>query len=229
MVPNRNGLKKLFVFSTEDSRVAIESRIKDIAAVRGKTESAVIEDALLSNLFPLEPNANRWAVNLFFSPNSGKALANAYANCFSYLSAGVRWRPKHSNALPLVELLYEQAYFQDLSLTGGEPEWNHLMSQWDSIIDFLKSSPDHEVLREAEEAELIFNAFKSGDYLYSELLTATNFLSLNWEHLKDYTRTYRALVGISKLLLPENTPMSRCNFIDVLSRVSADWSENVVP
>ena len=75
-MPINNTLKKMIIFSSHKRRKTIEGIIKDQAALSGKSESAIIEHALMQVLMPEDQNVQYWIADLY----DGGYLSTTYAN-----------------------------------------------------------------------------------------------------------------------------------------------------
>ena len=210
-----NAVRKVFAFSSEKNRAILEGNIKDRATLERSNDSAIIEKALFSALFPQESNAAYFASSIY----DGTPLALAYANAFGYLAAGLGWDAAYPNGKPLVEAFAKVILKEWPTLTGAEQEIHHLYQQLTSIVEMIPTDRSDKKLCATIIDEL--HSFPDNVYL-TEIL---GVILRNWDMLGNHTRTYRALTDVARLAAPrfQDTALHRVQFIDALKVVSQGW------
>ena len=215
MIPN--ALKKMIIFSSEKRRKVLENAIKDRAAVANCTESAVIDQALSSYLLPQNQDAAMWVELLY----DGDTLSESYARAFSYLASGTMWGAKHTNGQPLVTCFCRLIGPDFYRFQGDENLLSHFISQLESIAELL---PETSLLSDKKWLEHQIKQLRKDpqDVDAQELIY---LIHRQFEHLKDNTRTYRALADLARIAGPSmrDTAQHRTAYIDALKSVSAEW------
>ena len=214
-----NNLKKMIVFSSEVKRKVLEGIIKDQASQTGSSESAIIEQTLTKKLLPSNENALFWVERLY----NGGTLAEAYTSVFAYLAAGPMWEAKHDNGRPLVAEFARLVAMDFPILTGGESELHHLLSQLTSIYELL---PEGGSMDDKNLCKICIQQLQNDPQAFY-LIDLTSLILRNWDNLKNYTHTYRALVDLARLSAPRlrDVPRSRTQFTAALDEVSRNWQE----
>lgn len=215
MIPN--ALKKMIIFSSENRRKVLENAIKDRAAVANCTESAVIDQALSSFLLPQNQDAAMWVELLY----DGDTLSESYARAFSYLASGTMWGVKQANSQSLLTCFCRIIGPDFYRFQGDEQLLPHFISQLESISEFLPENSfpgdkkwlDYQIIQlrkdpqEVDAQELIY------------------LIHRQFEHLKNYPRTYRALADLARIAghTMRDTAQHRTAYIDALKIASAEW------
>lgn len=214
-----NSFEKKIAFSNLQIQQVVEGIIKDNAAALSKTESAIIEKALIAAFLPANKFALLWAQSLYI----GGALSEAYTFAFCHLAAGIDWYAAADNGRPLVLAFESTLSMAWPTLSGVERELYHLHTQLDSICAVLPdsgtaSNGDKDLcricLRQLQECPAEFY-----------LIDVVGLILRSWDILGNYTCTYRALADIARLAAPvlTDTPNTRVEYLAALRTVSDGW------
>lgn len=223
----RNKTQKITV-SFENPEL-IKRLVGDTAMLENKSASAIIERTVLQSLLPKNNEAKAIVTNFLYSENGGigKTLAAEFENNAS----GTNWDAVHDNLLPLVHFAKTQEFFCNTTLTGKEKELYHMASQVQFIIDKLNQiseETDDLTKQSYYKREAIF-----GSHLLEELKEEPGFSRLinfyqlllnNWDHLKNWTITYRLLSDLAKIEKGwRDTPETRMELLQIIKNVSSEW------
>ena len=221
--------KKLIVIKNKD---LIDKMLDDIEEVTSLNSSALIESFIIKSILPSNKSAECWIRFMYeYDWKSNEVLDAAY----SYLSGGINWKAKYTNALPLVKFSYELDYHSQTTLGDAKNEIHYIISQLDSIRNFLKYNyeniPDNDELKKCnleEEIQLLSQYIKDAENEPS-MVTISNiymFIINNWEFLNDYTKTYRLLSVLESIRNDINDTASiRYRLINILKAVSNEWND----
>lgn len=217
-MPINNTLKKMIIFSSHKRRKTIEGIIKDQAALSGKSESAIIEHALMQVLMPEDQNVQYWIADLY----DGGYLSTTYANVFSCFAAGLNWQARWSNGRPLVDEFCKNLATTFPKISGNETELNHLISQLNTIYNL------HSDIPHAQEVKHYWSCYikqlqEAPDQI--SLLDLVSLILQSWEWIGNHTATYRALADLAKISAPHfhDDSSSRYRFISTIRQVSSEW------
>ncbi|MBO5322571.1 MAG: hypothetical protein J6A88_00505 [Oscillospiraceae bacterium] len=220
-MPIDNSLKKMILFSSPQKRKTIEGIVKDLSTLSGRSESAVIEQALEQALMPTDANARHWIKSLY----DGGSLSDAYANVFSGYAAGLNWQARWSNGRPLVEEFSRNLAMTFPRVTGEEHELNHLCSQVNTIYNILPD--DIQTHSDRDCWRWYINQLREDPQQVS-MFDFTSLILLSWDWVGNHTATYRALVDVCRISAPSfcSDSYSRVQFIHVIKQLSAEWSKS---
>lgn len=132
---------------------------------------------------------------------------------FQVNSGGLNWQAKHSNFLPLVRFCLEN---QAHSIRLTDSEARYLKSNLRLLFKHLQTTETLELnsmvsLLNDDASE--FNA----DKLYQ-------FLLRNWEELKSWSVTYRALYALtSPISTWKEDAKTKSQLLEILKRISDEW------
>ncbi len=226
---SKNELKKMIVLSSERNKLLIERVISEESAISNRSASALIESHLLNDLRPSHEDARIWIESMYLDDWSVGKVLNA---CFDFLSAGIDWKARYSNALPIVEFVSKLTCLNDCKLSGKEDELYHFYSQFDSIIDKIEHCLNIEkndfykveLQSELNNAKELINRSKSDSksFRFEEFLKT---IIDNWRFLNNYTRTYRLLADIC--ILKKNwvdNSQTRYELNQIIKKASNEWS-----
>lgn len=220
--------KKLICFT---QLALLDRLIKDDAEIENRSESAIIENHLLSIYLPQNKDARFWVENFLYSENGG--IGQTLNAVFNSNAAGVGWAARYDNLFPLVEFARNQEVLCRPALTGQEHELHHCISQIELI-----SSEFRQLMETAEDLnEKMYykKEIEFAEHLMLELRETPQFFRMcnvyqllmnNWHVLMNLSITYRLL---SDLVLMEkgwkNTSESRSELREILKQVSQKWAE----
>lgn len=223
-----NNLKKMIIFSNSRIKLIIENMVTDEAKIQKRSASVLIEQHLLNDLLPQNPNACEWLQLLY---DGSWSIGDVLDNVFSWNSAGNRgeWSSRYGNLRPLVEFAMAQEYLYNTVITGMEKEHYHFCSQLDSVCNKLENLADKTT--DVSQKYLYDNEAKWARELLKES-TSIRFCDYyqlvlnNWDDLKDWSITFRMLSDLVSMekewRTNENT---RYELTKILKIVSADWKE----
>lgn len=221
--------KKLISFANID---LIEKLVKDEAIMNNISESAVIEKYLLNSMLPTNKDARFWAINLLYSENGD--LGKTLKAIFESNSAGIEWKSKHDNLLPIVEFCKNQVYLYGSYLTGEEKELPLCLNYLDSLANrfhaFAEASADDmtKITYQKESDRIIeYTNELSKNPQYFGLINIYFCILNNWDVLKNWSITYRILSALASMDNGWKTnPQTRSELLSIIKDVSAQWDEN---
>lgn len=219
-MPVNNALKKMIVFSSTQNRKVIEGIVKDQSCFSGRSESAIIEQAIIQSLMPSNNNAQYWIKILY----DGGTLSEAYKNVFSSYAAGLNWKAQWANGYILVEQFSRLLAMTFPKTNGTEEELYHLRSQMKAICEVL-----HRDGGDASDNEQVAFYVEQLNNLpqHISLLDISTLLLRNWDKLGSYSVTYRALTDIASISASQllDDCSSRIQFIITLKKISDEWEK----
>lgn len=165
--------------------------------------------------------------------NMTKSVKELLKEVFDENSAGIYFRSKHDNLLPVVKFAKTQTSSNITILTGTETELHHCCSQLDSIVNELNrltntTTDSEEKYRYQQEVayatDLLSQLRDSPEY--SRLINIYHLLIKNWEDLKGLSVTYRLLVDLVDLQKEwEDTRETRTELLNILETVKIEWND----
>lgn len=223
-----NNLKKMIIFSNDRIKAIVERMVSDEATVEKRSASALIEKHILNDLLPENPNAAMW-LQLLYDGSWG--IGEVLEACFADLSAGVYWQAKHDNALDIVKFAQHWECMANNMPDPEAHEMHHFLSQLDSVVTKLETiaeeatSGQYEAQKEAEWAKDLYNIAKD-EPEYMRFSNIYQLLLNNWEHLKNWSITYRLLADMVAMQKNwRNTEETRYKLTQLLTTVSAEWND----
>ena len=223
---NPNKLKKMIIFSSENNRKIIEDMILDESKIENRTASSLIENYLMDSLLPKNEDARFWICELY---KESYTIGNVFQACFDYLSGGINWEARHTNALPLVKYAF-QINISRYNIKLSENERNYFLSLFDSVLNQLRHCAEKESGFFKEE---ILKAENYGRELFDlivrcpEVMNYSNiyaFVIENWNLLNNYTKTYRLLSVLAQVdqYWVDNFN-TRYHLVKILKSISDEW------
>ena len=223
-----NNLKKMIIFSNDRIKTIVEKMVSDEATVEKRSASALIEKHILNDLLPENPCAAMW-LQLLYDGSWG--IGEVLEACFANLSAGIYWQAKHDNALNIVKFAH---HWESMANNIPDPEsheMHHFLSQLDSVVTKLEiiaeetQNGQYEAQKEAKWAKDLYNIAKT-EPEYMRFSNIYQLLLNNWEHLKNWTITYRLLADMVAMQKNwRNTEETRYELTQILTAVSAEWND----
>lgn len=125
-----NSQKKLVTLKNPK---LVDGLVKDEAVTNGMTESAVIENAVLSHFLNSDDNITYAVVNCIFQENG---IAKTCSSIFSYLAA--RPEAADDSLLPLLDYITMIELRHRTILTGNEDILTHFVSCIDSLLNLTE-------------------------------------------------------------------------------------------
>lgn len=205
----------------------INNLVKDRATIENRSESAIIEQAILDSFLPENATARDIVSTYLYSEDN--PIGNTLAAIFSYNAAGLNWKSVNDNLIPLVQFAKTQLIYSSTHLNGDEPELYHCISQIETIIDMLENLAEEKpemkksILHEAEYTKLLLKDLREcPDHV--KLFNFYQILLNNWEYFKSSTITYRLLMDLS-LLEKEwrNSTEIRVELLQIINDISMEW------
>ncbi|MDD6401793.1 MAG: hypothetical protein PUG10_09340 [Lachnospiraceae bacterium] len=215
--------KKLVSFN---NFTIVNKIVKDRAIVSNESESSIIENIIIKDLLPENKEGRFIVENVLYGDNGG--IKKTLEVIFQNNEAGLNFKSKYDNLLPIVEFAKTQQLYSNSVLTGKEPELHHCISQVKGVIGRLEElSNEKNDINYKEEA-------KWGKELLHEMETQVQFsrlinfyalLTHSWEDLKNYSITYRLLFDLVKLNDDWNdNAANRIELAELIRTVSRDWN-----
>jgi hypothetical protein len=197
----------------------VNKLIRDRAEIENRSESAVIEDIIITNILPEQKDAKFITENYLYSEDGqiGKTLEAL----FVFNSAGIgkkTWSSKYDNFYELVKFsMTESILFNRTTLEGDERELPHLMLQLSALIDEIKNETEKKYGRMLlDEMGITPQSTIIGD-LY-ELITN------NWNDLKGRSITYRLLADMVRIESSwRDTADARTKLLSIIKNMSREW------
>ena len=220
-MPIDNSLKKMIIFSSPTKRKTIEGIVKDLSALSGRSESAIIEQSLENALMPTDANARYWIAALY----DGGTLSNAYANVFSGYAAGLNWQARWSNGRPLVEEFSRNLAMTFPTICREECELYHLRSQIDTIYNII---PDDTRTHNDRDCWQWYITQLYDNPQQISLFELTALILRSWDYVGNHTATYRALVDVCRISASSfyDDSHARIQLIKVIKQLSSEWSKS---
>ncbi len=208
--------RKLFSFANFEM---FEKLVKDQAAVKESTESAVVEALVFDSLFPQNLAARVHVKGYLYSKDGN--VKSFLAKIFAYNAEGINRCSRYDNFYELVIFAENQASFCDVPLSGNESELYHLRLQLDSIADYLS----HVNESDSQWARDLLNELKEVPQNV-KLVNIYQLLLHNWDRLKGSTRTYRLLADLVSLQNEWiDTAQTRTELLDIVNDISKEWKK----
>ena len=214
-----DALKKLFSWSSESTRDVLGGILKCFASATKRTESSFIEEALSRMFLPTNHTAKTIVISMF----QGNALALGYSMVFRYLAAGANGIDAAApNGKPLVLAFRDMAFIQTARYHPEKDNGDikYIASKFGSIADYVST---HDPQTGCYMSDLIDEMTNAPEYFnYFNLISA---LLSSWDLVGNKSLTYRVLAAMIRMCPDwvDDTEANRCNFIQILSEVSADW------
>lgn len=217
--------KKLVSFVKFD---LINKLVKDKASAENRSESAIIEDILLSNLLPKEDAARYVVENYLYGAECndiGKTLSALFA--INAASVGMQGEAKYDNFKAIVDFAArESAIYNQTILTGKEKELVHMQLQLEAIINVLK------IESEKKWGIALLEELKKEPKM-ARLANIYQLVVNNWEEkissditLKKWSITYRLLADLVGLETNwRNSPEVRTELLGLIKKMSSDWKK----
>lgn len=229
-MPMPNNLKKMFIFSNLKTRNFVEILIKEEMVDTGRSFSFLAEKHMLNDLLPADPSARIW-VELMYSEQL--EVNDVLFKTFNYMSEGINFKSKHSNALPLIEFVINEIFHKKTKIKPDDHIY-HLKSQMESVVGYINSycesliddndnNDKTELLKELSNAKFLFNDIS--DEKYSQCISEYfDFLKRNWEILKEYSRTFRLLADLIHYSNIDNSNNNKFKLRVILKKVTKTWN-----
>jgi hypothetical protein len=229
---------KKFQYSSQVNKEILERRAADIAELSNSTVSEVIEEALVDQLLPCDEHAAPYVNGILFGKRftfDGTCvpygIRDAFIEIFEAVSAGVGWKPRYTNARPLVELAAKlvKERSPELARTSGEPfsALHELDYAFDSLCGVFEKAVGN-LEEPGLDAELRWARAAAKPAILSasiEPAIIIDFILRNWTAVENSTHTFRTL---SKLLASstewEDTAYDRVRFQNTCETVMAEWT-----
>ena len=102
----RSTEKKLIVLTEKE---LIEKALDDIEEVTSLNSSTIIEDFIMKSIFPKNNAAKSWVTYMYkYNWKTNQVLEAV----FEYLSAGINWKARYTNAFPLINFSHQLSYYR---------------------------------------------------------------------------------------------------------------------
>ena len=231
---------KKFQYSSQVNKEILERRAADIAELSNSTVSEVIEGALVDQLLVSGGHAAPFVNGVLFGKRftfDGACvpygIRDAFIEIFVDVSAGVGWKPRYTNARPLVELAAKlvKEHSPRLAKTNGEPfsALDELEYAFDSLCGVFEKA-----VSTSEEPGLDAELRWAREAAKPAIMSATiepamiiDFVLRNWTAVENSTHTFRTL---SKLFAAstewEDTAYDRVRFQNACEAVMARWTRD---
>lgn len=188
----------------------LSNLVKDKATLHEKSMEDIVAKILEENLLSSNSYMNDIIQrNLYAHQGVGHTVS---AVC-QFNSGGLNWQAKHSNFLPLVRFCLEnQAH--SIRLTNSEA--GYLKSNLRLLFRYL---PDKKALELNDTIALLKEGASevNAENLYQ-------FLLRNWEALKSWSVTYRALYGVTSASGTwSEDARTRLSLLKILKEISKEW------
>ena len=229
---------KKFQYSSQVNKEILEKRSADIAELSNSTVSEVIEGALVDQLLVSDEHAAPYVNGVLFGKRftfDGACvpygIRDAFIEIFEEVSAGVGWKPRYTNARPLVELAAKlvKEHSPKLARTNGKPfsALNELNYAFDSLCGVFEKAANN-----LEEPGLDAELRWAREAAKPAIMNATiepamiiDFILRNWTAVENSAHTLRTL---SKLFAAstewEDTAYDRVRFQNICETVMAEWT-----
>lgn len=200
--------KRTFVYSSDDTRRALEAALADRCEVNRTNMSQEIEGILIDALVPHDGGLAERAMTRIYYGQTG--VRDEVAGAFSDAAAVYDWDSDTSDLRPLVELSAQQSLGALIDASkeeadGSQPVY-HLATCWASVCSRLhhvcESDPgSREALSAAIDegvARDLARALKNGNRGI-EVRAFFDIALRNWSVLGGFTYTYRSLMDVVDL------------------------------
>lgn len=205
--------KKIFIWSTDDRKSVLGSLLKCYSSASGQSESSIIEGALIDALLPAHRDAQNIVRSLFLSDS----LAHAYEAAFHYLEAGIDFKARQTNALPLVHAFFESIAYRSprVCFPTDTGDYLYVMKHIRTIAELLR----------AESPAISGTLLDAIDGQCDYISIVTTLLS-SWHHVGELSITYRILAALVRAcpIVVEDEDIRRQRFVQVLREISTNWT-----
>lgn len=225
------SLKKLFVYSSKKRKELIDALVSEKAEVESKSISAVIEQAILDGLLPANEDMRYYITECLYAKRKENAVSLTLDGVFAYNAAGINYKTKYDNLLPVVEFGCMELMYCDTVPTGEEKAYPHFLSQLKSVQAQLEYKAEEATDRE-EKAYLSTQAVYAKKLLEEateepEFVRFGNFFQLvvdNWTVLKTHQYTFQMLSDIAEMEQGwRDDAETKLRLLKILDDVSKGW------
>lgn len=225
-----NTLKKTLLFTTEKTKNLVEEMVEDESVTTKIKTSAILENHLLRHLLTDNPEISFWITSLYQGKNIGYILSSV----FSFNAAGVNYQSCHLELLPLIEFaINEQKYFRKNKL--DETIIPDLLEQIKFISDKFQSLLDNALdyqskknFNEAIKNLSYFTEMLNENGKNFEIVAFYRFFKWNWEIVKDWAVTFRALSVCAELQTEWRCDSeSRYKLVKILRELDQSWPDEI--
>lgn len=200
--------KRTFVYSSDDTRRALEAALADRCEVNRTNMSQEIEGILIDALVPHDGGLAERAMTRIYYGQTG--VRDEVAGAFSDAAAVYDWDSDTSDLRPLVELAAQQSLSALIDASREEPDGSrpvyHLKTCWDSVCSRLhrvcEDDPDsREALSAAIDEGVARDLGRALDAGRKgvEARAFFDIILRNWAVLGGFTYAYRALMDVVEL------------------------------
>lgn len=225
-----NGLKKTFVYTSERDKAFVEGVLNIHARTEKKSPSAVLEDLIARAVLPQNEQANRICRQLYTSELNN---VGALTFIFDIYAAGINnFEARYDNGIELVNFFHSMlvsAVYPTDDIYKGNREY--FLSNFNMILHKIEAdlTTDHEDSLNVAQSPVKYAKFlldeAKNEPQHFKPINFTQLIKNHWNVLGNYTYTYRALVGLCKLLEDQISDYAedRVNLVKVISEVSQNW------
>lgn len=219
-------LRSTILFSSKEEQVLFKRSSADLAATRGLTPSALLARLPMEQL--TDSGLGRRAAQLIYAED-GDCL-DAFEAMFEDWSA---IQPK-KDCRDIVKGFFDYCHEARVCINTTDERIHHLRSNWDSVCLLMeevakKDEGSLDARIQAKTGRELETLFKNP----TTLLTVTPLLShlINiWEHIKDYSCTYRVLLDFANMgkssrkgyIEPSEARIGLLHLIDAYEKGGAD-------
>ena len=188
-------LRSTILFNSKDEQVLFKRSSADLAAARGLTPSALLARLPMEQL--TSSDLGRWAAQLIYAED-GSCL-DAFEGMFEDWSA----IQPDNECRDVIKGFFDYCHEARICIDTTSERVHHLRTNWDSICLIMEEA--------AKMPECNLDAriqAKTGRELETTLQDPTALLAVTplvsyilnaWEHIKDYSCTYRALLDFANI------------------------------
>ncbi|MBO6307723.1 MAG: hypothetical protein J6N70_02570 [Oribacterium sp.] len=223
------GMKKTIVYTSERSKDVVEGALLWLSIENKKAPSAILEDLILKEICPSNPDAAAICMDLYSSRTNG---IHALERIYSLYAGGIMSEAKYKNGLALVEYLESRIVrvsFPSDRKTEGERQY--FLTNFNELFRLTEAH-----YKDYNRKDLAVFESKS-KYIKYHLDLAVNepanftpinlvdFVLKEWSVFGNFTYTYRTLMSLCRIIAPqvEDSLDDRMKLIRILFEVSKEW------
>lgn len=193
-----------------------EKAAADEAEVKGTSTSSILVDAL-SNRYVRSSDAEWFATTVY--ENGIDVGMTAF---YGQLAAGVNWKSTHDNAFPLVLLTQKYIIGANVNIDNEKEYIYNCLDSLKTRISKIGSANEtkaEDINVSLKMLELIISKQDDGIDFRGVVETLIDF----WDHINDWTITYRLLSAIHRAITIKEDASKRLEVIKTVDMIISEW------
>ena len=219
-------LKKLFVYSSHEKKMVLESIMGDMSLIAGKSNSSTIEESLASNLLGSDPTRASLIYNLYSENNISTAIKLTFQDIFTYIECNDAIRLDSSRTKVIVEASFEDLTKRNNNIMFNDDDsnrFNHLLYYLHFISDVIRKSSIQLEKYDSNIAPYLnsIDEWKDRDpesifYFKDSFLSIYILLLRTWGVISSHPYTFRLLAAMTYFQVYSDSAEARYNLMNII-------------